>query len=290
MKLYITTISFSVLVNRRQQGGRVQPQRGVRQGCPLALLFHVGSGHSSVLHNKALLKGLIIRISSGRIPRRCSPATICRRYHLLQSGLRVNGSHPKHHDGNFLQFLRSPSEQSQIHFRGIWVIDGRDDSLCGHSRDVDPCAPHTVLGYAIVREVAPSSGLATVVGHGGCTIKGLAGAASIAWGTPSSEEAVLSAIPTYFMSVFRMLAGMRRRLEGAIRHFFWSGSGPVVMRGGALVAWTTVCRPLSQGGLGIHHIQHTSTALLAKWVYRVMQASGDILSQVIREAYGQSLD
>ena len=30
--------------------------------------------------------------------------------------------------------------------------------------------------------------------------------------------------------------------------------------------------------------------ILAKWVYRVMQAAGDILSQVIREAYGQSLD
>ena len=54
-------------------------------------------------------------------------------------------------------------------------------------------------------------------------------------------EAILSAIPTYFMSVFRMPAGVRRRLEGAIRHFFWSGAGPMATRGGARVAWTTVC-------------------------------------------------
>ena len=37
---------------------------------------YIGSGHSGVLHDKALLKGLIIRISGDRVPRRCSPATV----------------------------------------------------------------------------------------------------------------------------------------------------------------------------------------------------------------------
>ena len=60
--------------------------------------------------------------------------------------------------------------------------------MCGHSRDADLRAPHTVLGYAIVREAAPSSGLATGVGHSGYTIKGLAGATSFARGTSSSGE------------------------------------------------------------------------------------------------------
>ena len=150
--------------------------------------IYIGGGHSGVLHNKAMLKGLIIRISGDRVPRRCATAAVRRRYHLLHSRLRVGGPHPMHHDGNFLQFLRSPSEQGQIHFRGIRVIDDRDDPLCGHSGDADPCAPHTVLGYSIVREAAPSSRLATGAGHGGYTIKGLAGAASVARGTPSSGE------------------------------------------------------------------------------------------------------
>ena len=97
-----------------------------------APFVYIGSGHSGVLHDKALLKGLIIRISGDRVPRRCPTATVYRRYHLLHSRLRVGGLHPMHHDRNFLQFLLSPCEQSQIHVRGIRVINGRDESLCGH--------------------------------------------------------------------------------------------------------------------------------------------------------------
>ena len=61
-------------------------------------------------------------------------------------------------------------------------------------------------------------------------------------------------------------------------------------RGGALVAWSMVCRPISQGGLGIRHIQHTNAALLAKRVLQVMQPSGDILSLLFRQVYGHSMD
>ena len=40
-------------------------------------------------------------------------------------------------------------------------------------------------------------------------------------------KTVLSALPTYFMSVFQMPAGLRRRLEGILRRFFWRGTDTV---------------------------------------------------------------
>ena len=55
-------------------------------------------------------------------------------------------------------------------------------------------------------------------------------------------KAVLAGIPIYYMSIFMMTAGVSRRLEKIMRSF------------------------LTQGGLGIRHLQHTNMALLAKCV------------------------
>ena len=83
---------------------------------------------------------------------------------------------------------------------------------------------------------------------------------------------------------------VRQRLEGVIQLFFWRGPSPATTRGGALVAWSTVCRPISQGGLEIRQIQLTNDALHAQRVLQVMQLSGDILSLVLRQTYGHSMD
>ena len=101
-------------------------------------------------------------------------------------------------------------------------------------------------------------------------------------------KAVLSAIPTHFMSAFQMRAGVRRRIEIAMQSFFWHGADPC--RGGALVAWSSVCRPFADGGLCIHHLQHANSSLLCKWVTRVMQPSDDLISHLLRESYGSTLD
>ena len=103
-------------------------------------------------------------------------------------------------------------------------------------------------------------------------------------------KAVLLAIPTYFMAIFWMPAGVRRRLESVMRGFFWRGSRQEESRGVALVAWETVCRPVSQGGLGVPHYQLVNMAFLTKWVARLMHASGDLIAAMLRDGYGTSLD
>ena len=80
---------------------------GMSPGAPPV---YIGSGHSSVLHDKALLKGLTTRIPGDRTPRRCPLAIVRRQYHLLYPGLKAGGSLPTHHDGNILQFLWSPTK------------------------------------------------------------------------------------------------------------------------------------------------------------------------------------
>ena len=75
-----------------------------------------------------------------------------------------------------------------------------------------------------------------------------------------------------------------------MRSFMWRGSQPDEARGTALVAWSTVCWPLNQGGLGIRHLQYTNMALLTKWVCQMMQPAGDSVTVVLRDGYGFSLD
>ena len=64
-------------------------------------------------------------------------------------------------------------------------------------------------------------------------------------------KAVLAAIAIYFMSIFKLPGGVRKRLEQLTRDFFWHGSRPEESRGVPLVAWETVCWLVEQGVLGV---------------------------------------
>ena len=103
-------------------------------------------------------------------------------------------------------------------------------------------------------------------------------------------KALLAAIPTYFMTIFRMPVGVRRWLEQVMRGFFWLGTRPEESRGVALVAWETVCHSVDQGGLGDRQSLHTNTALLSKWVCQLLQPTRDLVTTVLRDEYGTTMD
>ena len=75
-----------------------------------------------------------------------------------------------------------------------------------------------------------------------------------------------------------------------MRGFFWRGPRQEGSRGVAVVAWETVCRPVSQGGLGVPLIQQAKMTLLTKWVARLMHPSGELVLTIFRDGYGASLD
>ena len=62
---------------------------------------------------------------------------------------------------------------------------------------------------------------------------------------------MLSAIPTYFMSVFRLPVGICKHMEAIMGRFFWQGTETTGTRGRALVKWSAICRPMKEGGLGV---------------------------------------
>ena len=75
-------------------------------------------------------------------------------------------------------------------------------------------------------------------------------------------EAVLYAIPTYYLSLFRLLLRVSKELEKIIRNFLWKGADGDW--GDHLVSWKMISRSKRKGGLGIGNLRCKNKALLFK--------------------------
>ncbi|XP_010251367.1 PREDICTED: uncharacterized protein LOC104593313 [Nelumbo nucifera] len=79
-------------------------------------------------------------------------------------------------------------------------------------------------------------------------------------------NSVLSALPTYTMSVHSLPTQTCSIIETTMKSFFWNGhSGP-----GTDLLWQKACRPKRCGGLGIRKMKLFNNALLTKVGWRLM--------------------
>ena len=74
-------------------------------------------------------------------------------------------------------------------------------------------------------------------------------------------RSILTAIPIFYLSVYKLPIEVGKRLEGLMRIFVWNKSGSKQRNGQVLVSWEVVCRPTQKGGLGIIDIQKMNMAL-----------------------------
>ncbi|KAK3231407.1 hypothetical protein Dsin_003288 [Dipteronia sinensis] len=86
------------------------------------------------------------------------------------------------------------------------------------------------------------------------------------WGRLVLIKAVISSIPNYFLSVFKIPVGVAQRIEKLQRSFLW-GDGTLKRKIHA-VRWVEVCKSKRNGGLGIWRILDKNKTLLAKWIWR----------------------
>ena len=289
MKLCVTTSSCSVLINGRAQGGWFQLQRGIREGCPLAPLLFLAAanalavcttrlcsqGHLSGFQTKGIVGGVPLLqyaddttfFIQGSETAACTLAQMMRIFSDF-SGLQLNGA-----KSMFVGFGLAPEEVSwctEILATPIGTLPIRYLGL-----PLSDCRLRIQDWQPMVEKVEKLLGgwRARVLSCGGCLVL---------------VKSVLSAIPTYFMSVFRLPAGVRRCLEGIMRSFFlaWDLTGQGWEPGGLECG----VPKFRHGDLGIRHLKHPNSALLSKWVVRVMQPSADLLSLLLKDAYGHTLD
>ena len=101
-------------------------------------------------------------------------------------------------------------------------------------------------------------------------------------------EAVLSTIPTYYLSLFKMPQKVIKEIEKIMRNFLWKGADG--NGGDHLVSWKLVTRPKIKRGLGIGRLKEKNKALLFKWLWRFPLEQESIWTRVITSKFGVHLN
>ena len=97
-------------------------------------------------------------------------------------------------------------------------------------------------------------------------------------------KAVLSSLPTYYFSLFKVPVGVLRRLESCRSSFFrgvYTGA-----RNTAWFSWDKVVASKDVGGLGMFSLFAMNRALLFKWIWRFMTQPDALWVSVIKAIHG----
>jgi len=96
-------------------------------------------------------------------------------------------------------------------------------------------------------------------------------------------KSVLSTLPLFYMSMFKMSAMVVKDVVKLQRNFLWGwGSGG---RKIAWVSWKKVCRPREEKGLGMLDIRRFNTTLLGKWIWRLGHEEKGLWKEVLESKY-----
>ena len=288
MKWCISTASFSVIINGSPVGF-FQSSRGLRQGDPLSpYLFVIGMEVLSCLINRAVdgnyLSG--IRVANGR-------------------GEDLAISHLLYADDTLI-FCEDDLEQLKfLSWILMWfeAMSGLKINLA--KSEIIPFRPVNNL-MELASELGcnigsfPTSYLGLPLGakHKAMGVwdsieeryrKRLA-----AWKTQYISKggritlirSVLSSLPIYHLSLFRMPQKVCVRLERIQRQFLWGGSAPEKKI--PLVSWATVCSEKCKGGMGVKSFSKLNKALLSKWSWRFANDTNALWRKTICCKFGES--
>jgi hypothetical protein len=71
---------------------------------------------------------------------------------------------------------------------------------------------------------------------------------------------------------FLLPKGVLHKLDYYRSRFFWQGDNE--KKKYQLAKWSVLCSPKDQGGIGIHDLEVKNTALLGKWLFKLLTEEG----------------
>ncbi|XP_021839107.1 uncharacterized protein [Spinacia oleracea] len=96
-------------------------------------------------------------------------------------------------------------------------------------------------------------------------------------------KAVVQAIPTYIMSLFRLPLSLCNDIQSMMARFWWGGKDNAKKI--SWVSWNNLSKKKVDGGMGYRRIIDFNEALLAKQAWRIMNMPELLSSRILRARY-----
>ena len=280
----VTTVSYSFLINGSPYG-KISPSRGLRQGDPLSpylfiLCTEVLSGLCKNAQAIGSLPGLQVSQRSPLVnhllfaddtmifcktnERNCRAlSSILKRYefssgqsiNLMKSSITFSSKTPESIRARVKSKLGIDKEGGMGKYLGLPETFGRS------KRDVFTGMVDNI------RQRSQS-----------WTTRFLSGA-----GKHVMLLSVLTSLPTYSMSTFKIPSSLCKRIQSILTRFWWDSSPD--KRKIAWVAWSVMARPKYLGGLGFKNIEDYNDSLLGKLSWRLQSNPHSLLAQVLKGKY-----
>jgi ribosomal protein L21E len=85
-------------------------------------------------------------------------------------------------------------------------------------------------------------------------------------------NSVLSRLPMFMLSFFKIPKGVLKKIDYFRSRFFWQQYNQ--KRKHRLTKWNIICQPKDQGGLGIQNLEIQNQCLLSKWLFKLINEEG----------------
>lgn len=280
----VSSVNFSIMINGRPRG-RFRASRGLRQGDPLSpFLFTMVVDMLGRIMDKGVERDLVKGFSIGRDGVSISHLQFADDTLFLLDDTRANL-------GRVNALLRFFSECSGLKINmdksslvGINIGSERVMELADQLGCSVGSWPMTYLGLPLGGNPMSLEFWNPVVEKMHKRLDGWRKGFLSRGGRVMLVQSVLSNLPTYYMSVFKLPGQVADLLEKLMRNFLWDAQEDGKAR--SLVAWKTVQEPKERGGLGLGNLRKRNVALLGKWLWRFPLERRALWARIITSKYG----